>query len=144
MPEIRLPGSCGTWIAFIPVPPESSAVHHLIDADLAGAPALAEVLDQFRGADAYVAHNADFEHAFLEELLGDALWASTYKCALRIWPALLSHSNQALRYRLGFIINPFGIDRQTLSPHRALSGTSGEVAARRSGVDKNRAAPLTS
>jgi exodeoxyribonuclease X len=33
---------------------------------------------------------------------------------------LLSHSNQALRYRLGFI-SPFGIDRHTLSPHRALS-----------------------
>jgi exodeoxyribonuclease X len=104
----------------IPVPPESSAVHHLIDADLAEAPRLEEVLDQFRGADAYVAHNADFERSFLEELLGDALWACTYKCALRIWPDLLSHSNQALRYRLGFI-NPFGIDRHALSPHRALS-----------------------
>jgi hypothetical protein len=32
----------------------------------------------------------------------------------------LSHSNQALRYRLGFF-NSFGVDRQTLSPHRALS-----------------------
>jgi exodeoxyribonuclease X len=104
----------------IPVPPESSAVHHLIDADLAGAPRLKDVLDQFKGADAYVAHNADFERSFLEDLLGDALWACTYKCALRIWPDLLSHSNQALRYRLGFT-NPFGIDRHTLSPHRALS-----------------------
>jgi exodeoxyribonuclease X len=104
----------------IPVPPESSAVHHLIDADLAGAPRLEEALDRFKGADAYVAHNADFERAFLQHLLGDALWACTYKCALRIWPDLLSHSNQALRYRLGFV-NPFGIDRHTLSPHRALS-----------------------
>jgi DNA polymerase III epsilon subunit-like protein len=40
----------------IPVPPESSAVHHLIDEDLAFAPQLDVVLDQFRGADAYVAH----------------------------------------------------------------------------------------
>jgi exodeoxyribonuclease X len=104
----------------IPVPPESSAVHHLIDADLADAPRLEDVLDQFRGADAYVAHNADFERSFLEDVLGDALWACTYKCALRIWPELLSHSNQALRYRVG-LINPFGIDRHTLSPHRALS-----------------------
>ena len=83
------------------VPPEASAVHHLIDEDLAFAPELGEVLDQFRGADAYVAHNADFERSFLERLLGDALWACTYKCALRIWPDLLSHSNQALRYRFG-------------------------------------------
>jgi exodeoxyribonuclease X len=104
----------------IPVPPESSAVHHLIEEDLAFAPLRKDVLDQFRGADAYVAHNADFERSFLERLLGDALWACTYKCALRIWPDLLSHSNQALRYRLG-LVNPFGVDRHTLSPHRALS-----------------------
>ena len=104
----------------IPVPPESSAVHHLIDDDLAFAPQLDEVLDQFKGADAYVAHNADFERSFLERLLGDALWVCTYKCALRIWPDLLSHSNQALRYQLG-LVNPCNIDRHTLSPHRALS-----------------------
>jgi len=40
----------------LPVPPEASAVHHLIDEDLAFAPTLDEVLDQFRGADAYVRH----------------------------------------------------------------------------------------
>jgi DNA polymerase III epsilon subunit-like protein len=67
----------------IPVPPESSAVHHLIDEDLAFAPQLEEVLDQFRGADAYVAHNADFERSFLERLLGDAPWACTYKSCSR-------------------------------------------------------------
>ena len=39
----------------LPVPPESSAVHHLINVDLAGAPLLEEVIDRFRGADAYVA-----------------------------------------------------------------------------------------
>jgi DNA polymerase III epsilon subunit-like protein len=95
-------------------------VHHLIDEDLAFAPRLGEVLDEFKGADAYVAHNADFERSFLERHLGDAKWVCTYKCALRIWPDLLSHSNQALRYRLG-LIDPFNIDRHTLSPHRALS-----------------------
>ena len=104
----------------IPVPPESSAVHHLLDEDLAFAPQLDDVLGQFEGADAYVAHNADFERAFLERRLGDALWICTYKASLRIWPDLLSHSNQALRYRLG-LVNPFNIDRHTLSPHRALS-----------------------
>jgi exodeoxyribonuclease X len=104
----------------IPVPPESSAVHHLIDEDLTFAPQIDDVLDQFRGADAYVAHNADFERSFLERHLGDALWVCTYKASLRIWPDLLSHSNQALRYRMGFV-NPFGIDRHTLSPHRAHS-----------------------
>jgi exodeoxyribonuclease X len=56
----------------------------------------------------------------LERRLRDALWVCTYKCSLRIWPDLLSHSNQARRYRLG-LVNPFHIDRHTLSPHRALS-----------------------
>jgi exodeoxyribonuclease X len=99
----------------------ASAVHHLIDEDLAGAPPLMDVVGMFRGADAYIAHNADFERSFLEELMGGgALWVCTYKVALRIWPNLPSHSNQALRYQLG-LANPFGIDRHTLNPHRALS-----------------------
>jgi exodeoxyribonuclease X len=104
----------------IPVPPESSAVHHLIDEDLAGAPPLMEVFELFKDADAYVAHNADFERSFLGPLLGDATWVCTYKAALRIWPDLPAHNSQALRYRLG-LVNPFSIDRRTLSPHRALS-----------------------
>ena len=32
----------------IPVPPEASAVHHLIDADLAGAPRLEQVIERSR------------------------------------------------------------------------------------------------
>src|SRR5262245_19307069 len=105
----------------IPVPPEASAVHHLLYQDLTGKPAFADVVPMFAGAQAYVAHNADFEQAFLAEHLGaDALWVCTLKCALRIWPDFPVHSNQALRYRLG-LASPFGIDRHTLNPHRALS-----------------------
>jgi exodeoxyribonuclease X len=104
----------------LPVPAESSAVHHLIDADLAGAPLLEEVVDRFKGADAYVAHNSDFERSFLGTYLIPATWICTYKCALRVWPDLTSHSNQALRYTLG-LVNPHGIDRYSLNPHRALS-----------------------
>jgi exodeoxyribonuclease X len=104
----------------IPVPPEASAVHHLLYQDLTGKPPLQEVLPIFQGADAYVAHQADFEQAFLGKYLGEATWVCTYKCALRVWPDFPSHSNQALRYRLG-LASPFGIDRHTLNPHRALS-----------------------
>ena len=104
----------------LPVPPESSAVHHLIDADLVGAPTLEEVVGRFKGADAYVAHNCEFELSFLGAHLGQATWICTYKCALRVWPDLTSHSNQALRYTLG-LVNPHGIDRSSLNPHRALS-----------------------
>src|SRR5262245_24037366 len=91
----------------IPVPPDASAVHHLLDEDLTAAPPLMNAIHLFRGADAYVAHNADFERAFLGALLGEATWVCTYKAALRIWPDLLAHNNQALRYRLGFA-SPFG------------------------------------
>ena len=104
----------------IPVPPEASAVHHLTYEDLAGKPPLRGTLPMFQGADAYVAHHADFERSFLGEHLGDATWICTYKCALRIWPDFPSHSNQSLRYRLS-LASPFGVDRKTLVPHRALS-----------------------
>jgi exodeoxyribonuclease X len=102
----------------IPVPAQASAIHHLIDDDLAGAPAIEDVIDRFKGADAYVAHNCAFERSFLGRYLGETTWICTYKCALRVWPDFGSHSNQALRYQLG-LVNPLGIDRATLVPHRA-------------------------
>jgi len=95
-------------------------VHHLIDADVENAPILSEVIDRFRGADYYVAHNCEFERSFFAAQgveLGP--WICTYKCALRVWPELDGHSNQELRYALGRA-TPFpGFDRSTISPHRA-------------------------
>jgi len=103
-----------------PIPPGASAVHHLIDADVENAPILSEVIDRFRGADYYVAHNCEFERSFFAAQgvkLGP--WICTYKCALRVWPELDGHSNQELRYALGRA-TPFpGFDRSTISPHRA-------------------------
>ena len=104
----------------IPVSPAASAIHHLIDADLKCAPALADVIQRFVGADVYVAHNCSFEKSFLDGYIGQAVWVCTYKCALRVWPDLESYSSQALRYQLG-LIDPLGIDRATLVAHRALS-----------------------
>lgn len=104
----------------IPMPAEASATHHLIDSDLVGAKPIEQAVEPFKGADAYVAHNCAFERSFLERFFDDVLWVCTYKCALRLWPDLASHSNQALRYHLG-LINPFGIDRVALAPHRAAS-----------------------
>ena len=53
-----------------PVSPAASAIHHLIDDDLKGAPALEDVIQKFAGADAYVAHNCSFEKSFLDGILG--------------------------------------------------------------------------
>jgi exodeoxyribonuclease X len=103
-----------------PIPPSASAVHHIVDEDVAGAPTLPEVIDRFRGADFYVAHNCEFERGFFAARgveLGP--WICTFKCALRVWPELSGHSNQELRYALGRA-TPFpGFDRSTIAPHRA-------------------------
>lgn len=107
-----------------PIPSAMSALHHIIDADVAGAPKLQEAVEQFRGADSYVAHNARFEQEFFEaaeiDLPAGLPYICTFKSALRVWPLLASHSNQALRYHLG-LVEPFGIPRAEILPHRASS-----------------------
>lgn len=100
------------------IPPASMAVHHIMDDDVRDAPSIADAITRFMGADHYVAHNAQFEQSFLEPMLGTN-WVCTYKCALRVWPDLPSHSNQALRYQLG-LAAPFGRDRHSIIAHRAL------------------------
>lgn len=105
-----------------PVPPESSAVHHLTDDDFwEGMPfwrdALPEVCEA-AGIVAFAAHTAKMERQwFTPEITGDRAWICTWKCALRAWPDSPSHSNQVLRYWR----NPAGIDRlRAHPPHRAL------------------------
>ena len=103
-----------------PISPLASAVHHLVGEDLDRASNIEDVVARFTGAQAYVAHNCSFEEAFLHRHLGHQIWVCTYKCALRVWPEFETHTNQALRYQLG-LINPLGVDRAKLVPHRALS-----------------------
>lgn len=102
------------------IPPAASAVHHIVAADLVGAPELRDVIHDFSGASAFVAHNCSFERSFLDAHFGDAKWVCTYRCALRIWPNAPGHSNQVLRYWLG-LLTPFGRERDAIAPHRALS-----------------------
>ena len=104
-----------------PIPAVASAVHHILDQDVVHAPSLAEAIERFRGADAYIAHKADFERSFLEATgICYVPWICTLKCALRVWPDFESHSNQALRYQLG-LATPFGSPREKIVPHRAES-----------------------
>ena len=104
------------------IPAITSAVHHLTDEAVHGAPPLSEVLPMFAGADVYVAHNCEFEQSFLTRHQAWPLtpWVCTYKCALRVWPDLVGHKNQELRYQLG-LASPYGIPRDQISPHRAAS-----------------------
>jgi exodeoxyribonuclease X len=103
------------------IPPAASAVHHILDEDVARSHRIEEVIADFNTANAYIAHNCAFERSFLDRFFGeDSTWVCTLKCALRIWPDAPGHSNQVLRYWLG-LAEPFGRSREFISPHRALS-----------------------
>lgn len=104
----------------IPIPPEASAVHHMIDDDVRGRPFFADVIPKFRGADVYIAHNAAYEQALLDDALGGVTWICTMKVAYRVWADAPKHSNQALRYWRGHI-NPLGVDRKSVTAHDAMS-----------------------
>lgn len=99
------------------IPPESSAVHHLIEEDITNGIALPDALNRFIGADWYLAHNAPFEQSFLPPAWR---FVCTYKAALRVWPDAPGHSLQTLRYWLK-LIHPLGTMRTKIDPHRALS-----------------------
>ncbi len=108
-----------------PISPATSAIHHLIDEDVAGAPPWLQVApDVLRGGGtseprpiALAAHRSAFEQRWcVPAVSGNARWICTYKCALRIWPEAPGHSNQGLRYWR----RPEGLDRALgLPAHRA-------------------------
>jgi exodeoxyribonuclease X len=105
-----------------PIPPETSAIHHIVDEDVADLPLWLEILDHTAGdhncgAIAYAAHNGKFERQWItDEMTSGKPWICTYKCALRLWPEAPSHSNQGLRYWR----KPSGIDRAEANvAHRA-------------------------
>jgi exodeoxyribonuclease X len=105
-----------------PISTQTMAIHHIVDADVAGAPfwrdVAPQVLRPIGGVLALAAHRATFEQRYcLPKLSGAARWICTWKCALRTWPALSSFSNQGLRYERW----PIGLDRATgLPAHRAM------------------------
>lgn len=101
-----------------PIPPEMSAIHHIVDSDIAEsgvAPEVAIAAASNGGTVAtYCAHKASFEQSFLPQLK-DASWICSWKVAIHLAPNAPSHSNQALRYWL-----KLAVDRATASPpHRA-------------------------
>lgn len=91
----------------IAIPPETSAVHHIIDADVIGAPPWGDVqpIVQYhleQPGTILVAHGAENDAAVLTRhgvTLPPIL--CTYKAALRAWPEAPRHGNEALRYWLG-------------------------------------------
>lgn len=88
------------------IPAESSAVHHITMSRVADLPVFEPVdaLTVFAGAFAVAAHNDRFERQWLKPIEGypEPHWICSYKCALRAWVDFPAHSNQALRYLLGY------------------------------------------
>ena len=105
-----------------PISAETMAVHHILDADVAGAPLWKEIassaLRPEGGVLALAAHRASFEQRYCTpRLTGAAQWICTWKCALRVWPQLPRFSNQMLRYQR----MPEGLVHEIgLPAHRAM------------------------
>lgn len=105
-----------------PITAATMAIHHIMDADVAGAAfwkdAAPDVLRPAGGVLALAAHRAAFEQRYCTPALsGGARWICTWKCALRLWPDLPGFSNQLLRYER----MPQGLDREIgLPAHRAM------------------------
>jgi exodeoxyribonuclease X len=105
----------------IAIPAETSAVHHITDADVLDAKPwelacipLVNVLHP-EGTIA-VAHNANFEKELLAKHGVTAhRWLCTYKASVRVWPDAPGHSNECLRYHLGLGTGR----REQQSPHSA-------------------------
>lgn len=105
-----------------PIPPETSAIHHIVDEDVADAPtwevAAAAILRPSPVAPiAFAAHSAKMERQWCtDDLTGGVPWICTYKAALRLWRDAPAHSNQTLRYWR----RPTGLDRaEAAVSHRA-------------------------
>lgn len=108
-----------------PLTPENIAVHHLTDAMLAGferctdddlATIACEDAPQF-----LVAANCAFEKQWFPPHLTQQIddrqphWLCTVKASARLHPEAESHSNQAMRYRLGLDLP----EALAMPPHRA-------------------------
>lgn len=103
-----------------PIPPQTRAIHHISDADVANAVppdvALRTLMIGMEPGDVFAAHNAKFEQAFFAG--GGLPWICTMQCAKHIFPAAPGHSNQTLRYWLG-IDEEFDRADRAMPPHRA-------------------------
>lgn len=93
----------------VTIPPLASAVHHLTDRHVKHCESILyhkeAIIKEVEGADVLVAHNAQFDSAFLPFLEGP--WLCTKRLAQHLWmDEAESFSNQYLRYWLRFNLDP--------------------------------------
>jgi len=98
-----------------PIPKEATAIHGLIDSDVANADTLEFAIERLinKHFDVWVAHNAGFDFGFIPA--GGIPVACTLVLARRLWPDLPNHKNQTLRLHWNLEIPEI----EGLSPHRA-------------------------
>jgi len=105
-----------------PISADTMAIHHIQDAEVAGAPFWKDVAPAILRPPhpivALAAHRAAFEQRYCTpRLAGGTPWICTWKCALRVWPELPRFSNQMLRYQR----MPKGLVHEIgLPAHRAM------------------------
>jgi exodeoxyribonuclease X len=114
----------------IPIPPEASAIHHLVDEDVRGCETIEEAIkDLLEMPDeeevgnpvvAYVAHNAPFDRGFLGKYLPELPWIDTLRMARHYLPELPHHGNQYLRYALKLCVSDVEDATGRVVAHRAL------------------------
>lgn len=98
-----------------PIPAITSAIHHIVDVDVEGAPPFSTAAQAlFKDAADVVlcAHNARFERMFITT---PATWICSYKCAVMLAPNAPKHKLQVLRYWLKLLVN----EEWAHPPHRA-------------------------
>ena len=97
----------------IPIPPETSAIHHIIDEDVQDKDDWDTIQDDLvdiiqlaykksQKPVTLIAHNASYEQGILAktDFGAPVQWVCTYKCALTVWPDAPGFSNECLRYWL--------------------------------------------
>ena len=105
-----------------PIPPEASAIHHIVDDMVKDAPTLDQLAETIWAPDGdhglpdfFAAHEARFEKECLKAV-GDSKWICTRKAPMTAWPDAPNHKNQTLRYWLGLKL----ANAALAEPHRAL------------------------
>jgi len=87
----------------MPMPATASAVHHLVDEDVVGAPKLLEIaadIVEFAGDSICVAHTSSFDSSFLP-MLANSRWLCSCRLAHHLIPEAPAFKNNVLRYYLG-------------------------------------------
>ncbi len=96
----------GMFSATRPIPYVTSAIHHILDDDVAGKPLFPDAAPLLRddlyraGINILAAHNSEFDKRMLGPEFEDFKWICTYKGALHAWTDVENHKNETLCYYL--------------------------------------------